>query len=197
MTARSTDTEVHDIFIDRWSPRAFDGTPLSDAEVRTLLDAARWAPSAFNAQPWRLLYAVHGDANWDRFLNLLIPFNRDWARNASLLIFFVSATTSHDKPSYTHSFDTGAAWMSLALQAHLMGLHAHGMAGYDHDAARGDLGIPDDYRIEAAAVVGRRADPSILPEPLREREIPSDRKPIEEIAFAGNFPGMGPRLTAS
>lgn len=187
MTERNTDTDVDALFVGRWSPRAYDGAQLSEAELRTLFDAARWAPSAYNAQPWRLLYAVPGDANWDRFLALLVPFNQAWARNASVLIFFVSATTSQGKPSYTHSFDTGAAWMSLALQAHLMGLHAHGMAGYDHDAARRELGIPDDFRIEAAAVVGRRGDPSSLPEGLREREAPTDRKPIGEIAFAGNF----------
>ena len=187
MTDRSTETQVDRLFVDRWSPRAYDGSPLSDAEVATLFEAARWAPSAFNAQPWRMLYAVHGDANWKRFLNILVPFNQSWAKNASLLVFFVSATTFNDRPYYNHSFDTGAAWMSFALQAHLMGLHAHGMAGFDHDAARAELGIPDGFRVEAAAVVGRQADASTLSEQLREREAPSDRKPLREIAFAGSF----------
>lgn len=187
MTERSTDTQINRLFLDRWSPRAFDGSRLSDAELRTLFDAARWAPSAFNAQPWRLLYAVRSDANWDRFVKLLVPFNQIWAKNASLLIFFVSATASQEKPNYTHSFDTGAAWMSLALQAQLMGLRAHGMAGYDHEAAGRELGIPEGFRIEAAVAVGRQTDASVLPENLRAREIPSDRKPIEEIAFPGNF----------
>lgn len=187
MTDRMTDSQVDRLFLDRWSPRAFDGSSLGEADLRTLFDAARWAPSSFNAQPWRLLYAVRGDANWDRFLGLLVPANQVWAKNASLLIFFVSATTSHDRPSHTHSFDTGSAWMSLALQAQLMGLHAHGMAGVDYDAARTALEVPDDFRIEAAAAVGRRADPSILPEALRDNEKPSGRKPIDEVAFAGNF----------
>ena len=187
MTERQTETRVDRLFLDRWSPRAFNGSQLKTSDIETLLEAARWAPSAFNAQPWRLLYAARGDANWDRFLDLLVPFNRGWAGNASLLLFFVSATTSQNKPNPTHSFDTGAAWMSLALQAQIMGLHAHGMAGYDHERARTELRVPDDFRIEAAAVVGRRTDPSILPEPLREREAPSDRNPLSEIAFAGNF----------
>ena len=187
MTDRSTDTRVNRLFLDRWSPRAFDGSTLSEAEMRTLFDAARWAPSAFNTQPWRLLYAARGDANWERFLSLLIPFNQNWAKHASLLIFFVSATTSHDKPLHTHSFDTGAAWMSLALQAELLGLRAHGMAGVDYEAAKAELGVPDDFRIEAAAVIGRQGDPSMLADALREREVPSDRKPLEEVAFAGNF----------
>ena len=189
MTDRSTDTQVNRLFLDRWSPRAFDGSALSETELRSLFDAARWAPSSFNAQPWRLLYAVRGDANWDRFLSLLIPFNQSWAKNASLLIFFVSAATSHGKPSHTHSFDTGAAWMSLALQAELMGLRAHGMSGVEFEAAKAELGVPDDFRIEAAAVVGRQGDPSILPDGMREGEAPSDRKPIEEVAFAGGFAG--------
>jgi len=187
MTERQSDTQVDRIFLDRWSPRAYDGSRLRETDVEALLEAARWAPSAFNAQPWRLLYAARGDDNWERFVDLLVPFNQEWARNGSLLIFFVSATTSNDKPNYTHSFDTGAAWMSLALQAQLMGLHSHGMAGYDHDRARAELGIPDDFRIEAAAVVGRQTDPEILPDKLREREVQSDRKPLGEVAFAGNF----------
>jgi nitroreductase len=188
MTERRTDTQVHRIFLERWSPRAFDGSRLRETDVEALLEAARWAPSAFNVQPWRLLYAERGDANWARFLGLLVPANQAWAQNASLLLFFVSATTANDKPNYTHSYDTGAAWMSLALQAQLMGLHAHGMAGYDHDRARAELAIPDDFRIEAAAAVGRQTDKSILPEKLQEREQPSDRKPLAEVAFAGSFP---------
>lgn len=142
MTDRTTESQVDRLFLDCWSPRALNGSSLGEADLRTLLDAARWAPSSFNAQPWRLLYAVRGDANWDRFLSLLVPANQVWAKNASLLIFFVSATTSHDRPSHTHSFDAGSAWMSLALQAQLMGLHAHGMAGVDYDAARIELGVP-------------------------------------------------------
>ncbi|KKC27500.1 nitroreductase family protein [Sphingomonas sp. SRS2] len=187
MTDRSTDSQVDRLFVDRWSPRAFDGSQLSETDLNALFEAARWAPSAFNAQPWRLLYAVPGDANWDRFLTLLVPANQAWAKNASLLVFFVSAATSRGKPSHTHSFDTGSAWMSLALQAQIMGLHAHGMSGVDFDAARVELGVPDDFRIEAAAAVGRQTDVSVLPEALRDKEVPSDRKPIAEVAFAGNF----------
>ncbi|MET0376238.1 MAG: nitroreductase family protein [Rhizorhabdus sp.] len=187
MTERHSDTDVDRQFLDRWSPRAFDGSTLSSAERNALFEAARWAPSAFNAQPWRLLYAEHGDRNWDRFLGLLLPANQAWAKNASLLIVFVSETQSHGKPSHTHSFDAGSAWMSLALQAEKLGLRAHGMAGVDFDAARRELGVPDDVRIEAAAAVGRQADPSVLPENLREREVPSDRKPRDQIAFAGDY----------
>lgn len=189
MTDRSSDTRIDRLFLDRWSPRAFDGSSLSPEERETLFDAARWAPSAYNAQPWRLLYAERGDANWERFLALLVPANQAWATNASLLVFFVSDTILNGSPSHSHSFDTGAAWMSLALQAEKLGLRAHGMVGIDMDATRRELGIPDNFRIEAAVAVGRQADPSVLPEKYREREKPSDRRPIGEIAFPGNFAG--------
>jgi nitroreductase len=188
MTGRSTEAKVHDQFVNRWSPRAFDGSSIDAADRDALFEAARWAPSAFNAQPWRLLYAARGDANWDRFLKLLIPFNQSWAEKSGLLVFFLSATTSHGKPSHSHSFDTGAAWMSLALQAEHLGLRAHGMTGIDFDAIKTELGVPDDYRIEAAAAIGRQGDPEVLPEQLREREAPSDRLPLSQIAIAGNFP---------
>ena len=185
---RTTDTKLAPLFLERWSPRAYDGARVSDGDLRTLLEAARWAPSAYNIQPWTILYARPGDAHWERFLGLLIPFNQDWAKEAGLLLFFISDSLSNDKPNHTHSFDTGSAWMSLALEAVRLDLHAHGMSGVDWDAARTELRVPERYRIEAAAVVGRQGDKAKLPEKLREREAPSDRKPIEEIAFEGAFP---------
>jgi nitroreductase len=192
LSVRTTDTALDPLFLDRWSPRAFDGAAISAADLRTIIDAARWAPSAYNFQPWRLLYAVNGDANWERFLSILIPFNRGWAQNAGVLFFIVSdtviVTAAGDNPSHSHSFDAGAAWAQMALQATRLGLHAHGMVGFDFDRARTELGVPDRYRIEAAVAIGKRGDPAILDEGLRAREMPNDRKPIEEIAFAGNFP---------
>jgi len=191
MTNRTTDTALDSLFLDRWSPRAFDGSAIPEADLRTILDAARWAPSAFNYQPWRFLYAVRGDANWETFLSILIPFNQSWAKDASVLFIIASDTlmTTPDgtNPSHSHSFDAGAAWAQLGLQALKLGYHAHGMTGIDFDKARALLDIPEHFRVEAAAAVGRKADPSVLPEGLREREVPSDRKPLDEIAFAGKF----------
>jgi len=190
---RSTDTALDPIFLERWSPRAFDGSGISDADLRTILDAARWAPSAFNYQPWRILYAVKGDAHWDQFLSLLIPFNQGWASQASALLFILSDTMMQGpqgaSQSHSHSFDAGAAWAQLGLQALKLGYHAHGMTGVDFDRARKELAVPDSFRIEAAVAIGRKADPSVLPEGLREREAPSSRKAIEEIAVAGPFKG--------
>lgn len=191
MTNRVTDTAIDPLFLNRWSPRAYDGSAMPQEDLRKILDAARWAPSAFNYQPWRFLYAHRDDANWNRFLDLLIPFNQGWAKDAAVLVFILSETTmgSPDKPSHSHSFDAGAAWAQLALQATLSGYHAHGMTGVDFDRARVELGVPDGFRVEAAAAIGRIGDPATLPEGLREREAPSGRKTIEDLAFAGNFPG--------
>jgi len=191
---RETEHPVDDIFTRRWSPRAFDGSPLAESELLRLFEAARWAPSAFNAQPWRFLYALRGGPDWERFLDLLIPFNRSWAESASALIFVISDRHMRNpdgtpkSESHSHSFDAGAAWVSLALQATNDGLHVHGMTGIEMDKAAKELGVPEGFRIEAAIAVGRIGDPATLPEGLREREGPSGRMPLSQLAFAGNFP---------
>ncbi|MEO5640919.1 MAG: nitroreductase family protein [Sphingomicrobium sp.] len=191
MTTRSTAHPIDPIFLDRWSPRAFDGSVMPEADLLTMLDAARWAASSFNYQPWRFLYALRGTPDFDRFLNLLMPFNAAWAKAASALLIVVSdremVMGDKSNPSHSHSFDAGAAWAQLALQATRMGYHTHGMAGVDFDRARTELSVPDRFRLEAAIAVGRIGDPATLPDKLREREFPSDRKPLDEIAYPGNF----------
>jgi Nitroreductase len=192
--SRVTHHAIDDLFTRRWSPRAFDGSELEEGELLRLFEAARWAPSAFNAQPWRFLYALRGGPDWERFLELLVPFNRSWAENAAALVIVLSDTQMRNpdgtpkSPSHSHSFDAGAAWGMLALQATLGGLHTHGMTGVDFDKVRTELGVPEDFRVEAAIAVGRLGDPATLPESMREREKPSDRKPVAEFAFAGGFP---------
>ena len=193
MSTRQPTYPIDPMFLDRWSPRAFDGSPIREDEVLKLIEAARWAPSAFNVQPWRFLYALRDDAKWPLFLELLIPFNQSWASSASALIFILSdremrnADGSPREDSYTHSFDAGAAWAQLALQARCDGLYAHGMSGFDVGKATERLGVPADYRIDAVVAVGRLGDPTTLPEGLREREQPSARTPLDQIAFAGTF----------
>ena len=190
---RAVTRPVDPLFLDRWSPRAFDASPLPQADLDTLLDAARWAPSAFNYQPWRFLYAHRDSADWARFLGVLVPFNQSWVQHASVLTFILSdslssAPGSQDaKPSHSHSFDAGAAWALLALQATRMGYHPHAMTGVDFDAARRELAVPDRFRIEAAVAIGRMGDKATLPEGLQDKEAPSGRNPIDSFAFAGNF----------
>lgn len=195
MTDRRADYPIDPMFLERWSPRAFDGSDLPEADLRSMFEAARWAPSAFNSQPWRFLYARRGTDDWARFLGLLIPWNQSWAHSASALVYILSDTlpltdkaTGAPAPSATHSFDAGAAWACLALQASLMGYHAHGMSGIQHDLARAELAIPDRWSLNAACAIGRLGDPANLPEKLRVREYPSDRKPQQAFVHAGSFP---------
>ena len=154
----------------------------------TLFEAARWAPSSMNNQPWRMLYAMRGTESWPVFLDLLNEWNRGWCVNAAALIVFVSKTTHENgSPCATHSYDCGAAWMSLALQGSIRGLVVHGMQGFDYGRARTALGVPDGYAVEAMAAVGRPGAVEALPEPLRARETPSDRRPLEETVSEGMF----------
>lgn len=193
-TTRTADHPIEDVFTSRWSPRAFDGSELTEQALFRLFEAARWAPSAFNAQPWRFLYALRGGPDWDRFLDLLVPFNRSWAESASALIFVLSDKFSRNPDgsvkaeSRSHSFDAGAAWGYLALQATHDGLFVHGMTGADFEKAAQELSVPEGFHIEAAIAVGRKGDPAILPDGLREREAPSGRKSVAEFAFPGSFP---------
>ncbi|TMJ18525.1 MAG: nitroreductase [Alphaproteobacteria bacterium] len=194
MTSRQADYSIHPLFLERWSPRAFDGAELSDANLFSMFEAARWAPSAFNSQPWHFVYAKRGDDDWERFLSLLIPFNKGWAHTASALVYIVSDTlpftdrkTGEPAPSTTHSFDAGAAWACLALQATRMGYHAHGMSGIQYELARAELGLPKRYQLDAACVIGRIGDPAQLDEKQRAREFPSGRKAQEEFVHRGGW----------
>jgi nitroreductase len=192
MSERKAHPRVEKLFVDRWSPRSFDESTIPDEDLHVIFEAAGLAPSAYNYQPWKFLYAKKGDENWDRFLSLLIPFNQSWAKTASVLIYIVSDTQMRQpdgtaNPAYAHSFDAGAAWAQMALQATALGYHAHGMVGLDFAKAVEELKIPEGYRLEAAIAIGRKAPAERLPEGLREREVPSGRKPVGEIAIAGDF----------
>ncbi len=180
---------VDEMFLDRWSPRALSGEGVTDEELMTLFEAARWAPSSYNNQPWRILYARRDTEHWPAFFNLLVEGNQAWAKDAAALLLFVSKETFdfNGKPYPTHSFDTGAAWENLALQATMLGLVTHGMQGFDYERARAELNIPEGFRVEAMIAVGRPGDPAQLPEKLREREAPSGRKSLSEITCEGTF----------
>lgn len=189
--SRESQYPVEPIFLDRWSPRAFTGEVIAEQDLLTILEAAHWAPSSANQQPWRFVYTLKGSPDWDKFVDLLVESNQEWARNASALIFVVSrgfnGDLSEGRTSYTHSFDAGAAWAFLAMQASFSGFHVHGMGGIKHDLIRETFSIPEGYRIEAGVAVGRIADKSILSERNQEREVPSLRKPLSELAFRGKF----------
>jgi len=186
---RKADYPIDNLFLDRWSPRAMSGEPVSQAELMVLFEAARWAPSSYNNQPWRFLYARRDTPQWQTFFDLMVEFNQSWAKNAGALVLFISKTTMdmNGEPSVTHSFDTGAAWGSLALQGWLKGLVVHGMQGFDYERARTALNIPAGFQVEAMAAVGKPADKSALPPGLQERESPSERRQLDETVCEGPF----------
>lgn len=177
-----------DQFVKRWSPRAFSGKALSLDQVRALVEAARWAPSCFNSQPWRFVYAVNGDEHWEALFSLLMDMNQLWAAKAGVLFGVVTKTTFDDGTAApTASFDTGSAWMSLALQAQSMGLASHAMWGFHHDQAPTTLGLPEDHALEAMVAVGYPGEISDLPEKYQEKEVPSPRKALEDLLFHGKL----------
>ena len=187
---RKADYDIHPLFLNRWSPRSMSGEALSDDDLFPLFEAARWAPSSYNAQLWRFIVARRQDpAAFDTHLGLLMEANRVWCRDAAALVVLVARQRFefNDRPSITHVLDAGAAWENLALEAARRGLVAHGMQGFDYDRARRELGVPDDYDVLAMVAIGRRGPMERLPEEVRTKEHPNQRRPLREILFEGRF----------
>ena len=191
---RTSDHPVDPMFLERWSPRAFTGEAMPEGDLLTMLDAARWAASSYNSQPWFFVYALRDTPAWPKLFGLLNEFNQGWAQRASALLIVVSNSLmlppGQDKPvpSHSHSFDTGMATAQLVLQGMKLGYHSHGMVGFDLERAFTELNVPVGHRVEAAFAIGRRGDKAVLPEMLQQREQPNDRKPLAESAIAGGFP---------
>jgi len=190
---RKPEHAVESIFFRRWSPRAMNGAPISDAEMMSLFEAARWAPSTYNEQEWRFLYARRDTPQWATFFDLLAEGNRAWCRHAALLSVVVShkVFARNGKPNPVHIFDTGAAFENLALQGTAMGLIVHGMQGFDFEKARTALAVPEDFAVAAMFAVGRPGDPEHLPADYRKIEVPSGRKRVRDIICEGKFSFSG------
>lgn len=189
---RQPDHPVAPQFPGRWSPRSFTDRALSEAEVMSLLEAARWAPSASNHQPWRLVWARRGEAGFAAIRDALIGNNPLWAGKAAVLFAVASKDTVLNREGVevanrTSAFDTGAAWMSLALQAQVMGLFAHAMGGFDKDKLAAAVALPPGHTLHCVVAAGEQGASGTLPEPLRERETPSNRKPVSDFAVHGRF----------
>lgn len=167
------------------------GEELKDEELMSLFEAARWAPSSGNGQPWRFIYAKRNTEDWNSLFTLLVDSNKSWAKDAAVLIVVVSKKEFEYNgkviPSVTHQFDTGAAWENLALEATSRDLVAHGIAGFEYDKARKDLDIPDGSVVVSMIAIEKRGPKGNLHLGLQEREIRSDRKPLEEIVMEGHF----------
>jgi nitroreductase len=182
---------VHTLIEDRWSPRAFADTPVAPETLGSLMEAARWAPSCFNEQPWRFIVETQNEPEgYQRLLECLVPFNQSWAGKAPVLMLSVARThfSQNDKPNRHAEHDVGLATESLTLQAQALGLAVHQMAGFDDEAARKAYAIPDGYQPVAAIAVGYPGRADGLDEKLAERErAPRVRKPLEEIFFSGQW----------
>lgn len=189
---RKPDHPVDPQFPSRWSPRSFADRALTEAEVMSLLEAARWAPSASNHQPWRLVWALRGQEAFARIHACLTGNNLVWTANAAALIVMASKDTVTNREgaevaNRTAGFDTGAAWMSLALQAQTMGLFAHAMGGFDKDRLAAAIQLPEGHTLHCVVAVGEQGRAEALPEDLAAREKPSGRKSVGEIAVHGRF----------
>ena len=175
--------DVADLFHQRWSPRAFKKNQLPDNIVKSIFDAARWAPSCVNEQPW-LFVTSSGESDFTTFLHLLNESNQLWAKNAGLIGFIFAKKTfaRNGADNNKAKFDCGAAWMSLTLQANMHGLHTHGIGGIDYAKVHSTLKIArDEYDIICGFALGEADQAKSLPEPLREKEKPSARKPLKDI----------------
>jgi nitroreductase len=181
---------IHDLIAARWSPRAFTDRPVEETKLRSLFEAARWAASSGNQQPWRFLFATREDAAAHaRFVGVLWERNQRWAKDAPVLVLVVAKL--YDRPgSESRSFyDVGMAAANLVIQAVDLGLVTHQMGGFSAEKARELLGVPEGYEPLAMIALGYPGDPGTLPEDLRERELaPRSRTPQEAFAYAGHWP---------
>jgi nitroreductase len=165
------------------------GEDIDNEEIMSLFEAARWAPSSYNNQPWRFIYAKRNTEHWDRLFNLLAETNKTWAKNSALLVVVISRKNFeyNEKPARTYQFDAGSAWENLALEAFSRGIVAHGMQGFDYDKARIDLEIPADFEVMAMIAIGKKGTAESLPPELQEKEKLTDRKPLKDIVMEGIY----------
>jgi len=178
---------VEELILKRWSPRAFAEKPVSNEDLKKIFTAASWAASSYNEQPWRFLVGKNGDETFKKILNSLGEFNQGWAKSAAVLIASTAKKTfAHNgSPNSVAPHDVGAASANLCLQAIALGIHTHGMAGFDRDVLRASFGVPSDFDVVAVWAVGYLGDPETLPDAYREMEkAPRKRKSLYEFVFS-------------
>jgi len=186
---RKPDYNIESIFVNRWSPRAFDPEPIPENALMSIFEAARWSMSCFNEQPWRFFIATDPE-DLKLYRSIMSEKNRIWTANAPLIGYIVAANrfTHNDKTNHWAQFDCGAAWMALTMQARMMGLYTHGMAGFDREKAYEVLNIPkNDFTVIAAFAVGKYGDPEGLPEELKKAEFPNQRRPLDQSIIRGKM----------
>lgn len=183
---RKPDYDIDPVYVNRWSPRSFLDKEVPDDVLFSLFEAARWAPSAYNLQPWRFIVARTPEER-ETFYPFISEFNLKWCQSAPVLVLILSQKVTDKGENPSHAFDTGAAWGFLALEAVRKGLMTHPMTGFDFAKARDVLGIPDEYDIQALVAIGYQGPRERLPQELQAREQPSPRMPVQELLHAGVF----------
>jgi nitroreductase len=195
----ATDVALHELIRNRWSPRAFSEKAVPHEVLRSLFEAARWAPSSNNEQPWAYLVATKDDSeNFAKMAGVLVEFNANWATHAPVLALSVAhvKTQREGKPNRVALHDVGSATAQLTFEANARGLQVHQMAGFDAEKARQTFAIPVDWEPVAAMAIGYPGNPELLPEKLRERELaPRARKPLGEFVMTGNWGHTAPFVT--
>ncbi|MEN1969732.1 nitroreductase family protein [Lentibacillus sp. N15] len=186
---RKASYDIDPIYVNRWSPRSFLDKDVSDDILYSIFEAARWAPSAANKQPWRFIIA-RNQADREKFLTFINEGNVAWCKKAPVLVALLSKTDNEDGGANpTHAFDTGTAWGFLALEAFRKGLITHAMGGFDREKAKQVLNIPENYTVQAIVALGYKGEKDALADPYRDREKPSTRKDLQELLFEGSFKG--------
>lgn len=179
--SRVPEFSIEKLLLERNSPREFTGEPITEQELMTLFEAAKWAASSYNDQPWRYVYVMQGDPQWQAFFDLLVPGNQNFTKKAAALIIVVSHKVFEKTGEFspTHSYDAGAAGQNFALQGQAMGLAVHALGGFDFARARELLKLPEDYAVEAMISVGRQ----VVKAPGEQKL--TQRKQLKEIVFRG------------
>lgn len=186
MERKSESQKLDPLFLERWSPRAFESKPISPEDRDCLFEAARWAPSCYNEQPWHFVYAEDAVGR-EKILHTLVNTNRVWAASAPLLIivFYQKNFIKTQKPNDWAAFDTGSAWMSFALQALKLGYHTHAMAGFSKEKAYHIAGLSkEEYAPIAVIAAGKKGEKSFLSDSLQKVEHPNQRKKVQEFTQA-------------
>jgi nitroreductase len=191
-----TSVPIHTLISERWSPRAFADRPVEPGKLRALFEAARWAASSYNGQPWYFIVATKDDhASYQRILDSFVEFNQGWAKGAPVVALSVAKLNfDHNGEPNRHAFhDVGQAVANLALQAHALGLAVHQMAGILPEKARELFEIPEGYDAVAGLAIGYPGEPDTLPDQLRQRELaPRERKPLDSFVFTGKWGKVSP-----
>ncbi|MCZ8516215.1 nitroreductase family protein [Paenibacillus filicis] len=184
---RKHEYDLNPLFLNRWSPRSYSERKVSDADLFAVLEAAHWAPSSFNDQPWRF-FVAKTDEQLRLYHEFLNDFNRSWASKAPVLVVIASdKLRDNGDPNGAHAFDAGTAWGYLALQAKLLGLVTHAIGGFDREKARRLLNVPDRFELHAVVALGYQGEKGVLPEGLQEREVPNGRRSLHELVIEGKY----------